>query len=244
MRALLVILLSLSLPTLAKDHVRHKPERTRRHDRHQPVRSSAVFKVLFPPGAGYDSANGDLYTNRGVSVATTRAGTQACNGSTVAINKPCIEGGLLLLPGGVTQTVTTATAAGVSATEGCAKMCLRPSWTGVHPGVTSNVYLALNAAGTFRPFSTPASSANIQIYDGTTFCTLATTYTTSVDRCYIARWSAARTTMRIEDKTSGASSTCAFTAMGASDGTSRIGTLNTTSVWVNVAVGKSWDGCQ
>lgn len=100
---------------------------------------------------------------------------------------------------------------GPTLTEGCAKVCITPSWTGANPFGAAVYHLwARNVGGTARLAYTNASQVTIAAYDGTTAVSVAADYVAGATKCYVTDWSAPGNFLRITNQSSGAVGSVAF----------------------------------
>lgn len=149
------------------------------------------------------------------------------------------------------QTATVATPATLSTTEGAAKVCITPAWTGAAP-----------AEAWFLDGSNVAATARILIVAAAGNTTLTSTNSTvapaveagfvaGVEKCYRVAWSATRGTLVVENLASGASASAnGFTGFGAFTANLGIGHRQATGLVQPTAkvripcVGTSPDGCR
>lgn len=122
------------------------------------------------------------------------------------------------------QTTTVATPAGLSRTEGAAKICITPSWTGNSPKATSTMVLTGNAALSVRFFWIGGGSGSIFTHDGTSSPGVVAGFTADTEKCYRASWSALRNVLTVENPSDGTTgTTSAFTSFPAFDAALTIG---------------------
>lgn len=161
----------------------------------------------------------------------------------------CLVGPTLQNQTCAAETATVATPAGLSRTEGSAKVCLTPSWTGGAPA-SARVLDGNVGSDTARfVYITGASTLNVSAYAGGSVASVAAGFTSGVEACYRTEWSAASNFLRIRNLTTGAvSSDVAFSTFPAFDATLGLGGNTSGSQQVNgnirVALCKTSGGCQ
>lgn len=127
-----------------------------------------LLAILSPPGAGYDSTSGLLYTARGGAVTVVRAGTLSCNGGTVDANMPCVEGGALRIPTG--QTTTTVLSPAPAAFPWCirARLVRSGSDAAWDTGTARVIWVNdMDGSGDARLFVSGTGMLTLQIFDST-----------------------------------------------------------------------------
>lgn len=143
------------------------------------------------------------------------------------------------------------TPAGLSRTEGCARVTLTPIWTGPHPiTVGSSYFLNGNTANTARfAYSTSTDRNNVFIFDGTSSTSVSGGCTTNTAKTFVSKWSAAGNSLSIANVTDSATATpTTFTTLGAFGTNIEIGASNGNSqpigaVVSGVTLGSSSQGC-
>lgn len=95
---------------------------------------------------------------------------------------------------------------GPSLTEGCAKVCITPSWTGVNPFGASIFHVGVNTGNTSRIGYTINASDTFSALGGGANPAVAAGFTSGVTKCYVTDWSVAAGTLRVTNITSGATS--------------------------------------
>jgi hypothetical protein len=109
------------------------------------------------------------------------------------------------------ETATVPVPASLSRTEGCAKACFVPSWTGTTPANARLVMLG----GSAIPLYAGASASTVGIWDGTTFAGAAANAVAGQKKCFRSTWSAAsgvKQAINATDNVVGATSP--FTTLG------------------------------
>lgn len=160
-------------------------------------------------------ANGILVVIGVSSVAADTGSSRIGGMQLVTGSQPgdyCPTGGTSATCAGESATVPTP--ATLSATEGAARFCFTPSWTGAAPSDVRLVSLRtatplallgyVDAGGTF-----------IAATNGASFPLVAADYSAGVRRCYRTDWSVAANRLRITNLTSGASAQEPFSGFAA-----------------------------
>lgn len=146
------------------------------------------------------------------------------------------------------ETATVATPAGLSRTEGAAKLCFTPSWTGANPFGMSIYALNANAAVTARLFYIGSGATSMQTTDGTSFISAPGSLTAGLRQCYRTSWSASGNFLRITNLESGASSSAVFPGFAPFSATLDIGGLpggnQINGNLDGICLSKSPNGCQ
>ncbi|MDQ3028437.1 MAG: hypothetical protein M3R09_00045, partial [Actinomycetota bacterium] len=146
------------------------------------------------------------------------------------------------------STATVPTPAGLSRTEGCVRVCVTPSWTGVVP-LHSSHFVSANAAGTAGLARTTVGANVYNAFDGTNTPAVTADWTAGVRRCFRTEWSAANNFLRVVRVDNGATSSAAFTTWPAFDATMGIGAtaagaLQAQAHLDSMTWGKSAGACQ
>jgi hypothetical protein len=150
------------------------------------------------------------------------------------------------------QTTTVPKPAGLSTTEGSAKVCVTPKgWSTTAPAAMYFVKTGLGtSASTGQPFYTVGGSVTIRSTgDGTTAATIDATFADGVRKCYRTSWSVARNQHTIQNLTSGASNTVAFAGFAAFDASVYLGGTSTGTNQIyaamdGICLSASPDGCR
>lgn len=104
---------------------------------------------------------------------------------------------------------------GPTGTEGCAKVCITPSWTGVNPFGVSIRHLVANDATTAILGQTATGAQAFNAFDGTSSPSVAAVFTSGTQVCFVTDWSAAGNFLKVTNQTSGASGSSVFSTLPA-----------------------------
>lgn len=140
------------------------------------------------------------------------------------------------------------TPATLSRTEGCARACFTPAFSGA-PTQALSLVTDGNVISTARFLYFLSGEQKWRAYNGVVAPNVATTWTTDVKSCARASWSATRNTLTVEDETTGATNTTAFTTFGVYAASLGIGADGSGSNAANgyisdVVFGTHPDGCR
>jgi hypothetical protein len=130
------------------------------------------------------------------------------------------------------ETVTVATPAALSRTEGCVCLNITPTWTGANPESFQHTFIHPGALLAYNN----SGSANIHAFDGTSSASVAAGFVAGTRKRYCTRWSAAGNFLRIENVTDGTSDTKVFSTFGAFGANTGIGDQNTGTVQANASL--------
>lgn len=140
------------------------------------------------------------------------------------------------------ESYSVPTPAGLSQTEGCARMCVTPAWAGNAPALAH--FLSTGAGGNARFLATVSGSGNMTNWDGVASGpTVAADHTAGVSRCWKSDWSASGNFLRLTREDNSTTSSKAFTTMPAFGAT--VGSLGNVPARVSSFVlGASPGACQ
>lgn len=235
----------------------HAQTRTRAHCRGRTCRGpTPLFAFLTPTPSGAQVATGVMPpTARGGAVTLTRTGSKSCtreDGSTATLtdNQPCVQTSGLFVGAG--ETASAAMPANLSRTEGCARACITPTWTGLP--VAEKRYLETNGSGatesTARFFYSISNTNTVRAYDGTNVASVPAGFLSGVRQCFLTDWSAARGLLRVTNLATGASSQVSgfttFPAFGATVllGVNHAPARQAEAYLSDVRLGSAWDACR
>jgi hypothetical protein len=150
------------------------------------------------------------------------------------------------------QTTTVPKPAGLSTTEGSAKVCITPK--GWSTNVPASMYFVKTGLGTSATtgqqfYAVNASTTIRSTGDGTTVPTVAADFADGVRKCYRTSWSVTRNQHTIQNLTSGASNTVAFAGFAAFDASVYLGGTSTGTNQIyaamdGICLSASPDGCR
>jgi hypothetical protein len=144
------------------------------------------------------------------------------------------------------ETAAIPTPPSLSLTEGCMRACVAPNWTGTPP--VAPVFSYGNVAATTRFFYGFTDANTIRAYAGGGIAAVDGTYERGVRKCYATRWSASRNALRIENESTGASHSVAFSGFPSFDATLSIGsgygTTPSNAAVTDIQFGTSFEACR
>lgn len=147
-----------------------------------------------------------------------------------------------------TEYATIAKPAGLSESEGCAKVCVTPQWTGGAP-VTS-MWLDFEPTVSNRRIAYTAVTADLYLaFNGTVNPQVAAGFTAGVTKCYLTQWSVGGNYLRVVNLNSGASASTAFAGFAAFDANlyingAQVGGFAANARLSGIVIGNGPDACQ
>lgn len=148
------------------------------------------------------------------------------------------------------QTTTVPKPAGLSTTEGSAKVCVTPAFTGTNPVAVRSLFLDGNALGTAFLAYVVSGQDTFRAFDGTSFPGVAAGFTAGVRKCYRTSWSASRNVLRVENLTAGTSAQDVFSgfpSFGANIGVGVNNAASSQTAWGkldSICLSASPDSCR